>query len=464
MASRLQASIFVGRAVTFLRVTAPYTIILFLLTSIIPKHLPQINKNTSATRKVFSRSRDNVIKTNRNTLGVAQHHCVGSDLAVRYCIFRGIYYDTRRKLFVLPRQSEAGPVLFDTSQDYDKFPRQLAWLSSTYKRNGAAAFTVETAHNFNPIGPVKHLKGRYIIWDEINPGNFGHMIADNLLPIFTILYELSFASRWISTFNMLLVRGNRNLDPCNSPIHENMYRFLTSRPLLCWEELLKYTSQKYIFFPLLVAGGGGFLTNPAQRNLWRNHGRSVYWWQFRLHALQQTNYEEVSESVRERRLAFKVKTTGPHSPKPYRLIINAEETATVIRKTFPSNEVIVYSFPNTSQIQEIHLLASSSILITSIGGASFGIPFLPQGAAIILVGSRTSRAKHYRLGTGHNIPFIESEVLWRQLSYLRVYHHAANATIPGQPRTTNFLVRPWDICTTIRQVQRERWSWVVDAS
>jgi len=239
-----------------------------------------------------------------------------------------------------------------------------------------------------------------------------------------------------------------------------MYSLITPNPLVCWQTLISSCDERYVYFPELVVGGGGFDSSPALPSNRRNHGRSAYWWNFRNHALNVTGFKNslyFSKGTESKKMviAVKHKTLGNHTQKSYRVFTNVYAAYEAICRAFPDARTVLYDFPSLSQLEEIHLLATSDVFITPIGGLGFAMPFLPRGAASIVVGTRTFTDKHLHIGHGHNLPFVETDILWKHISYIRTYHHVARPTKPGQPRTTNFIIDIENLLQLIRQAQRE---------
>mmetsp|Transcript_25520 Transcript_25520/g.48261 ORF Transcript_25520/g.48261 Transcript_25520/m.48261 type:complete len:420 (-) Transcript_25520:666-1925(-) len=373
--------------------------------------------------------------------GFGQHKCVGSSTQSRYCLFRNIYYDVTTKHFLLPKQHNQ-TVLFQSFSDVVQFPRDLVHLQSKRKKTAGEPFRVRTIPVVPDDSQIHRLSGRFMLWEEVNSGNFGHTIADNLMPIFTILYDFSFNTEWITNTNIVLKNGD--VGSCESEFHRRMYSFVTNLELQCFDSLIQAKHTPLLLFETLIVGGGGYDASPTQPHPFRNHGRSAYWWKFREHALSVSKYNLSAyyRSDKKSLVVMKHKSLGSHTQKAYRIVVNTEDVIAHLRAVNPNIYTVLYDYPTLSQVEEIHLLATAAVLITPIGGLSFACPFLPKNSAVVLIGTRTHTPKNLAIGWGHNIPFVETDILWIHLSYLRVYHYVAVPTLPGQPRNTNFLVHP----------------------
>ena len=68
-------------------------------------------------------------------------------------------------------------------------------------------------------------------------------------------------------------------------------------------------------------------------------------------------------------------------------MLGRDLAAATLRQRFPEARVIVRDMMQLSPDEQMHELARTSVLITTAGSASFRLVYLPDGAAVVLVGA-----------------------------------------------------------------------------
>lgn len=75
------------------------------------------------------------------------------------------------------------------------------------------------------------------------------------------------------------------------------------------------------------------------------------------------------------------------SEKESRRFIDAAATVAALRSAFPDAQVEYVELMEASPEEQVQLLARTSVLVTTVGSASFRLLFLPDGASVVLVGA-----------------------------------------------------------------------------
>jgi len=390
----------------------------------------------------------------------SSHHCIGVDFASRYCLFKHIYYDqhTNNFLYIVPKSQPRFPVLYERNGSLDDFPTEIVSFQAKFKKFGALPFSLVTVSEVPRSKLILHYPGYSVLWQEINEKNYGHFISDTLFPLFMVLYDFSFSLETLQQFQVLIVDHcmDRNLTsslvPFNCPPQPNctkerfLERYLTvfENQVKCWryERLIPArVSKRYLHFPVLAIGGGGLATRPSEVMNEANQGRSVYWWKFRQHIVSRVGGLITPPS--------KHKVVLVNKWGKGRKILNIEVLYKFLRETLPC-EVVMYGGGLLSTSEEIILVSSATVFITPPGGISFSIPFLPRGAAVILVAQNTFGNR--KTGVG----FIESDVLWRRLAYVRVFHYEAEPEInENDPKGSDVKVVPEKLLLMVNKVLLE---------
>lgn len=207
--------------------------------------------------------------------------------------------------------------------------------------------------------------------------------------------------------------------PFNCSLAKDRFSILTDKPSYCRKELFtKDKKHNFLHFERLVVGGGGFASTPFMSQE-QNQGRSLYWWYFRNYIVNRSSFrsgflrKEDGGYKKACRIVLMKKTT------PKRSITNLDSIANLLSQDFKECSIDTIHGGQVDFRDEIQIISQASIFITPPGGVSFSAAFLSSGAALILVSIQTSGISRNSEGLG----FLESDILWRRISYIRVYHH-----------------------------------------
>ncbi|EOD37807.1 hypothetical protein EMIHUDRAFT_225064 [Emiliania huxleyi CCMP1516] len=122
--------------------------------------------------------------------------------------------------------------------------------------------------------------------------------------------------------------------------------------------------------------------------------------------------------------------------KGRRAIANVRRVAAAVRAEFGSvAEIVLTDWAGMSMAEQLRLVASTTVAVSPCGGISMLLPFLPQGAAAVLVNYMLGEGEEARHGecdpaAGGCSWTMEAE-LWRHVRHVtKVYYQAQSPIIP----------------------------------
>ena len=269
----------------------------------------------------------------------------------------------------------------------------------------------------------RRIPGNSVLWHEYILWNFGHVLTDNLLPIFSLqdsfgvptpdisLFEYkpsrslsvnceaAVTKRWITN---IPGKAGQVLDDCRRFV-STMFPMITRQPVrLLSETMVSNTTdsasggQQFVCFdnllvgyPLLSLSHTYRLNTEAQDTQRRNngspvvdlgwHGRQSQLWRFRQYTMENLGIPQQKKTNKTRIVIW-------HRDDKKRQLRNVPQFATYLRNQLHSErdlEVIVTDFVSMSLEEQVELLSQSAVHITGPGGGSFIGVYLPQGSTQI---------------------------------------------------------------------------------
>ena len=119
-----------------------------------------------------------------------------------------------------------------------------------------------------------------------------------------------------------------------------------------------------------------------------------------------------------------------NSPDEPRGMPNIEQILPALRAQHPHVDFKLEPMKERDAMEQMRVLAATSVLVTNVGSRSFRLVYLPDGAHVILVGApEVDIVGGDGVKRSHRGSFVEVDTCWSSLGYVRVLkYHVTNAT------------------------------------
>jgi len=417
----------------------------------------------------------------------SSHECFGSRKKTRSCVFKNLYFDTETKKFEYHSESSTRnvPVSFDgglarynfmgESQSKELKKRGLHESGFLYLHAGGGRrgrpqqdrrwydpWIAHTLENMLPSTDVTHvIDGTVMLWETISPGSFGHLLVDNIIPIFIITktFELEIESLQIilmancdEHFNTLRDGITNAAKWCKHLLESGglISPGLTRNKVRSISEILHQTrryQKTKILFKKVVIGGGGLamwlqLQEAAHHEKYADEGRrdsrgyGIYFRQLQQHFYRQHGI--VENSVTSWSESPVIVILDKHGSREgdtkvgERRIANIDLVRDWIGQDFSSATVLKIDFQPLSWHEQLSLLSRTSIFISPPGSSSFRMLFLPKGAYAIILSRPTADIRYSNW---------ESDAWFRYQTYFGILNYrVAKAELASNSTEASVLV------------------------
>lgn len=277
----------------------------------------------------------------------------------------------------------------------------------------------------------KIIKGTSVVFYEYNAENFGHMLMDVLLPIFSALdgfdllqrryvhlfrysipdplayscdFQIAPPAEWKEAFKNSAKNCARFYgqlaemfygDPSKEIQVLDAVDIAKNKMPICFEELLVGMSQ---YSDDCMEGSHG-----REQDSWSlcNHGRQSQFWRFRAYVLQKLGISNAPPK------SHKITVTKRGKGIISRVVDNIDDLITTLRNEFGDHaEVEVVEWHRLTIVEQVQLATRTTVLVTPPGGVSFISIFLPRWATTIRLYSHEFRMEWHIM---HYLGYIMSE-------------------------------------------------------
>eukprot|EP01083_Nonionella_stella_P018146 50704_1 len=263
-----------------------------------------------------------------------------------------------------------------------------------------------TLSNFNKqYSNRQHIAGLSVLYHEYNGENFGHMLADVLMPIFAALDTFGLAQEEVNIFR-LAIHDSIGFS-CDWQIQHRFSR-QTAKNCKRMNELLSQMTVGHQpvqvlnatmlrttrCFETVVVGMSQYSgecvdgTNSGRiQNKWVlcNHGKQRMFYNFRNWALNNAlgtaNSDDVIKPIKQHQIVITNRAHGINN----RQIMNQDDLVLKIRQRFEKDNVKVLEveWHKMSLVEQLKLISATTVHVTPPGGVSFIALFLPRWATTI---------------------------------------------------------------------------------
>ena len=311
------------------------------------------------------------------------------------CIIRAPSSSSKQEvqwLYVVDSDTKKNEPLRDTS-----FSLGVGHMSTSYPNE----------LNFQPV-PIsiellqskfpkrRYIQGTSVVYFEYNSENFGHMLTDVLMPIYSALESFGLEGMDVNLFRYSIQAAK----PWSCDYHRNLpgigygdvgahcdhfYGMMANltkghKPI----QVLNGTTVHPTCFQNLVVGTPLYSddclepSHGRKQDQWQlcNHGRQRQFWNFRNYVLTNAGVNPASPPTKH-----KITITKPSVNR--RSLSNLDDLIFLIRKKYSDMEVVVTDWASMSIADQLDLIQSTTVHITPPGGISFIAIFLPRWATSI---------------------------------------------------------------------------------
>jgi hypothetical protein len=304
--------------------------------------------------------------------------------------------------------------------------RRAPELNIRPRRISRAAFA-KLSQTSSSSSAVRHIPGTSVLWYEYIMSNFGHVLTDNLLPLFSLLdsfldkpttdvkvfeyktarplgfnCEVQYNARWVRRDAKLLARTQQDCQRFG-PM---MFPMITKHPVSLLSSLFSFSADAiddsstmittntvcfqnlFVGYPFLSLAhhhhldpyrpdtrAGRDSVKPVVNLGW--HGRQSQLWRFRQYTMRNLGlYDDSSTKVRNLIVIW-------NRNDQKRLLRDLTGLAEYVRQMVPDAEVIVTELVGMDLPEQIQLMSQTAVHITGPGGGSFIGMYLPRGATMI---------------------------------------------------------------------------------
>lgn len=438
-----------------------------------------------------------------HSVDFSSHRCFGSRRETRSCIFTNLYFDVVSNKFeyYLPSVENMAPLSFDEGRPQYNFSilstREQEGKGKRQKRGGflflhaggrrgksnrdrtwyepwEAEIYFKNLPKFNS---TKSIADTTILWESISPGSFGHLLVDNIIPIFIIAktFDISVESLQIVVMASCIERYNVTkhfaaLAWCENLMGSGgiMSPGLSSKKVKSMRELIQETivaGKKKILLHRVVLGGGGLAmwlhlqesnyhekyADPGKRD---SRGYGIYFRELQQHLYTQFKIKEHSLSaVPSVVILDKKGGKGGDSSHGERRILNIDEVLGWIQDEFPGIQIKKVNFQPLSWASQLRILSETTILISPFGSVGFRALFLRKGAQAIILGLPSNNK---RLTNWESDAWLRYQAYVGILSYpLDDEEIIATSKDPKLLEESNVVLTRSKICNLIQQAMNQ---------
>jgi hypothetical protein len=347
-------------------------------------------------------------------------HCIGArneththDRAL--CHFKNLCYNQSDKQFFYYERDGPfrQPKYFADGPVYDAFPNIYPTMGSKFK--------IKVMRGNIPED-MKFGYSKLTVFSQAqNVDNFGHIIADNMFPIYHALNELQLWNPdelrviWYDfnerCQNMKGMGRDKIRDDCMRQAIKTMINtgFTKYKP---WD--FSDMKNETVCFKNVVLGVGQY-SYSSYLDALHSQGQGESWRKFR-------------DFMRWKIAGIEPDTQQQQGPRPHqvlivkregmRRIVNHDIVVAGLRKQYPGLKIIESSMGSISLAQQVQLIANSTVIITPSGGISFATLFASEDTSVISFNFWIPSA---RKSSGMDQAFFQ------RIPYLRMFQYPINS-------------------------------------
>lgn len=336
------------------------------------------------------------------------HRCVGSDYRSRACVFRNLHYNSEERVFEYVVTEGINATLSDFGlnsefSDIREGRSQFLRLHSGFRRGRANSesrwydpFPLRLRWvNQREVSEKKYLGGIYQLWAPTAPSSFGHMIFDNLHPIYQARLSLGYENDDIKLVLMSDCSEFQNANACEA------LQTLYSETLSTSEHLQFHNlvGSADVIFDRVLIGGGGYagsnyhaICNPDRKyddlGYKGARGFGLSWRLFREHIYKLHSLEPKFRPYRHQILIIdKSGTTNGATKIEERKILNLDDLKHRLSERYSGAVVKSVDLSRFTLYENLQLLQKTTIFISQWGSVSHRVPLLPFNSAAIILSS-----------------------------------------------------------------------------
>lgn len=319
------------------------------------------------------------------------------------CAFRNLRFNAKSRVFeyVVPRGA-APPVLDlepQTSAAVGHGRDGFLRLHSGFERGKPSRsvrwyeplpLRVRRADRVDPS--ERHIEGVHQLWAPTAPSSFGHMMFDNLHPIFQARLSLGYAEEDVKLVLMSSCAHYPGPEAC-SGLTKLYPETVTSGPALVFDELV---GRQDVVFTSVIAGGGGYAGSNYHATCKSNRkygddgykgarGLGLSWWLFREHVYRRHGLDPDARPAKHQILIMdKSGTTNGAANIEERRFMNLAQVERELSKLYPRSVVRSIDLSKYSFHENLQVMLNTTIFVSQWGSVSHRVPFLPFNAAAIV--------------------------------------------------------------------------------
>eukprot|EP01084_Bolivina_argentea_P003610 6777_1 len=250
-----------------------------------------------------------------------------------------------------------------------------------------------TKQEFESLYPLRLREyGTSVAFYEYNAENFGHMLTDVLMPIYTALQALDMYTNEVKLFRYSIkdsigfscdfqINANNNLfakQNCER-MYKMLFPLLSKHPI----KILNASVNVPICFDTLVVGmsqysddclDGGHGRTQSEWSLC-NHGQQKQFWNFRCNIL--INAGVNNDPPTSHQIVVTNRTTKR------RRLHNFDDLVVGLRSRYGAANVLVVEWQKLTIVEQLDIISKTTVHLTPPGGISFISMFLPRWATSI---------------------------------------------------------------------------------
>mmetsp|Transcript_18217 Transcript_18217/g.45950 ORF Transcript_18217/g.45950 Transcript_18217/m.45950 type:complete len:419 (-) Transcript_18217:306-1562(-) len=352
------------------------------------------------------------------TASHSSFRCIGHEKIKRSCIFTNVLYFPSNNTFVFMEDSQISIKTFG----------RRAWGEQFWFDAGSDDYLVKNAFVHFPGAPYYHfqveqharqnmsvpyLNGTSILWlSAENAGiSFGHCMIDDWYPLFMLNLNL---------FHDVPLR--LRILYHNDALPEICARYMKS--VYHVQPMLVKNLPEVVRFEKVVVGEGAMTEQRRskspymildERDYQANNFFSHGWWELRRHAFRSLSVSKAEHSFPPI-VVFNNRTDtirGAHTTTPRRVIMNMRDSMECVQRHQPTARVVAVDFVTLSLREQLRVMSTAAVFITTQGSAAFRIPFMSPGSSVVVIGHPDFP------GQNRQHPFIEF-VKYFPLAYVQI--------------------------------------------
>ena len=376
---------------------------------------PSFRKDTSLATKVWNASyakNDSYPKeiaisyfSRQPQQRFSKFQCTGAqnDIQATYgrvCLFTNLCYHTRTSHFYYYRLSlnDTRPLFYDSSKHmlYKFSDNNDGSGFVSLSAGGGTLWAPIVANELYPTQNVTFLPYLHSLMQiRFADSNIAHGLWEDF-------GSISYSMDRLHVFDPDLVIMHFGKPP-QQGLTDTYNRFvlpsLSSKPMVEVDSYAKSFNTTFVCFKQIIAGGQ--LSVFPKDLIRENHGREALFYNWRSKIIRYNGFDPNFVPTQHHIII----TNKSHSiwahpgAKRHRAIVNLEEVADFVRRTYPNISSEVVEWHKVPFNQQIEKLLHTTIFITPCGGVSLILPFLPHGAHAIVMDFYANQNVHgFRVG------------------------------------------------------------------